>query len=165
MPFEFELAVVGSGPAGQKAAIQAAKLRHRVAIVERRRAVGGVSVNTGTIPSKTIREAVLYLTGLHHREVYGQSYRLKEEIAIDDLAVRTRQVVERERDIIRDQLRRNHVTLLEGEARFADPHTLVVTGRSGGETEVTTERIVVACGSAPARPPEIAFNGRTILGE
>jgi len=97
---EYELLVIGSGPAGQRAAIQAAKLRKRVALVERRRHLGGVSVNTGTIPSKTIREAVMYLTGLSQRGIYGQDYRLKEEIRIEDLAVRTRQVVERERSVI-----------------------------------------------------------------
>ena len=96
-PPEYDLLVIGSGPAGQRAAIQAAKLRKRVALVERRRHLGGVSVNTGTIPSKTIREAVLYLTGLSQRGIYGQDYRLKEEIRIEDLALRTRQVVERER--------------------------------------------------------------------
>ena len=163
MERDYDLVVIGSGPAGQRAAIQAAKLRKRVAIVERRRNVGGVSVNTGTIPSKTIREAVIYLTGLHHREVYGQAYRLKEEISIEDLALRTRQVVERERDVIRDQLRRNHVTVLEGEARFADSHTLAVSERVGTERQVSTDRVVIATGSAPAHPPEIEFNGRTIL--
>src|SRR5919198_5731415 len=109
MAYEFELLVIGSGPAGQKAAIQAAKLRRRVAIVEKRRAVGGVCVNTGTIPSKTIREAVIYLTGLNQRAIYGQGYRLKDEISVADLALRTRQVVENERQVIRDQLLRNHV--------------------------------------------------------
>ena len=85
--FEYELLVIGSGPAGQKAAIQAAKLRRRVAIVERRSAVGGASVNTGTIPSKTIREAIIYLTGLNQRGVYGRAYRLKDEISIEDIAL------------------------------------------------------------------------------
>jgi NAD(P) transhydrogenase len=160
---DYDLVVIGSGPAGQKAAIQAAKLRKHVALVERRRAVGGASVNTGTIPSKTIREAVLYLTGLHQREIYGQSYRVKDEISIEDLALRTRQVVEREREIIRDQLRRNHVALLEGEARFAGPHTLVLAERAGGERQLPADRIVIASGSEPAHPPEIQFNRRTIL--
>src|SRR5918995_2127291 len=99
--FEFDLAVVGSGPAGQKAAIQAAKLRRRVALIERRRVLGGSSLNVGTIPSKTIREAVLYLTGMHHKGVYGQDYRLKDEISIEDLSARTRHVVERERSVVR----------------------------------------------------------------
>ncbi|MBD0291491.1 MAG: FAD-dependent oxidoreductase, partial [Thermoleophilia bacterium] len=104
MSSDFELVVIGSGPAGQKAAIQAAKLRRRVALVERWRHVGGVSVNTGTIPSKTIREAILYLTGLNQRAIYGQGYRLKDEISVEDIATRTRLVVERERSVVRDQL-------------------------------------------------------------
>ncbi len=160
---DFDLLVVGSGPAGQKAAIQAAKLRKRVALVERQRHLGGVTVNTGTIPSKTIREAVIYLTGLSQRGIYGQDYRLKDEIAIADLAVRTRQVVERERSVIRDQLLRNHVTLFEGAARFADPHTLAVVDRNGAERRVSGQKIVLATGSAPAHPPDIAFDGHTIL--
>lgn len=163
MPESFDLAVVGSGPAGQKAAIQAAKLRRRVALVEKEADLGGGCVNVGTIPSKTIREAVVYLTGLHERGVYGRGYRLKDEISIDDLAARTRHVVERERAVIRDQLLRNHVALLEGTARFDDPHTLVVAGRDGGERLVTAETIVLAPGSHPAHDPSIAFNGRTIL--
>jgi NAD(P) transhydrogenase len=161
--FDFELIVIGSGPAGQKAAIQAAKLRRKVAIVERRRAVGGVSVNTGTIPSKTIREAVIYLTGLGQRGVYGQDYRLKDEISIEDIAVRTRQVVERERSVIRDQLLRNHVSVLDGAARFLDPHALAIVDRDGSERRVRAERVVIAAGSEPDHPLEVEFNGRTIL--
>src|SRR5262249_38787714 len=160
---DYELLVIGSGPAGQKAAIQAAKIRRRAAIVERRKTVGGASVNTGTIPSKTIREAILYLTGLNQRGIYGQSYRLKDEISIQDIAVRTRQVVERERDGIRDQLVRNHVSLLDGEARFLDSNTLMIDGRDGSEQQVTAERIVIASGSEPDHPPGVEFNGRTIL--
>ena len=114
MTHEYDLLVIGSGPAGQRAAIQAAKLRRKVALVERHRHLGGVSVNTGTIPSKTIREAVMYLTGLGQRGIYGQDYRVKDEIDVADLAMRTRQVVERERSVIRDQLVRNHVALFEG---------------------------------------------------
>jgi len=161
--FEFELLVIGSGPAGQKAAIQAAKLRRRVVIVERRKAVGGACVNTGTIPSKTIREAVIYLTGLNQRAIYGQGYRLKDEVSIEDIALRTRQVVERERNVIRDQLLRNHVTMLDGAARFLDPHTLAIADRDGRERFASAERIVIAVGSEPEHPPEVEFNGRTIL--
>ena len=155
--------MIGSGPAGQKAAIQAAKAGRRVALVEKRRHLGGVSVNTGTIPSKTIREAVVYLTGLAQRGVYGQDYRLKDEIEIADLAMRTRQVVERERSVIRDQLLRNHVSLLDGTARFVDPHTVAITDRSGVERRATAEAILVATGSEPSRPPGIDFDGKTIL--
>ncbi|HEX6699430.1 MAG TPA: Si-specific NAD(P)(+) transhydrogenase [Gaiellaceae bacterium] len=158
MSFDYELLVIGSGPAGQKAAIQAAKLRKKVALVERRRVVGGSCVNVGTIPSKTIREAIVYLTGIGQKAIYGQDYRLKDEISISDLAARVRYVVEKERTVIRDQLLRNRVTLLDGSASFRDEHTLDV----GGKT-VSGEKIVIATGSQPARQEGIAFNARTIL--
>jgi NAD(P) transhydrogenase len=160
---DYELVVIGSGPAGQKAAIQAAKLRRKVALVERGREVGGVCVNTGTIPSKTIREAILYLTGLSQRATYGQGYRVKDEILVEDIAVRMRQVIDRERNVIRDQLLRNHVALLEGTARFVDPHTIAVTDEAGGERRLEAENVVIATGSQPVHPEEIDFNGRTIL--
>ncbi|MBO0831234.1 MAG: FAD-dependent oxidoreductase, partial [Actinobacteria bacterium] len=110
--FDFDILVIGSGPGGQKAAIAAAKLDKRVAIIERPAMLGGVCLNTGTIPSKSLREAVLYLTGLDQRELYGQSYRLKDEITIGDLTTRTRHVVARESDVVRSQLARNRVTML-----------------------------------------------------
>jgi NAD(P) transhydrogenase len=160
---EFDLVVVGSGPAGQKAAIQGAKLGRNVALVERHVSLGGACVNTGTIPSKTIREAILYLTGLNQRAIYGQSYRLKDTVSIDDIALRTRHVVEREREIIRDQLLRNRVVLFDGCARFVDPHTLAVDGRDDSERRIAAAHVVIATGSEPAHPPEIAFNGSTIL--
>jgi NAD(P) transhydrogenase len=163
MAHDYDLLVIGSGPAGQRAAIQAAKLKRRVALVERRRHLGGVSVNTGTIPSKTIREAVMYLTGLGQRGIYGQDYRVKDQIDIEDLAVRTRQVVEHERSVIRDQLRRNRVTLLQGHARFTDSNEAAISDGGGGERRVTAEKIVIATGSEPAHPPEVAFDRRTIL--
>src|SRR5262249_58463491 len=100
--------------------------------------------------SKTIREAVVYLTGLSQRGVYGQDYRLKDEIGIEDLALRTRQVVERERSVIRDQLLRNHVTLLEGEASFVDPHTVAVAEASGSERRVSAQTIIIPPASEPA---------------
>jgi NAD(P) transhydrogenase len=158
---DYELLVIGSGPAGQKAAIQAAKLDRRVAVVERQQ-LGGVSVNRGTIPSKTLRETIVYLTGLSQRAAYGESYRVKEEITVEDLRVRTQQVVEREVHIIRNQLVRNHVQLIEGAARFVDPYTVAVTGH-GEERRLTAERIIIATGTRPARPPEVEFDERTIL--
>src|SRR5258708_4805864 len=160
---DYDLVVVGSGPAGQKAAIQGAKLGKNIALVERHVALGGACVNTGTIPSKTIREAILYLTGLNQRAIYGQSYRLKDAVSIEDISLRTRHVVEREREIIRDQLLRNRVAILDGCARFVDQHTLAIDGRDGAERRVTAESIVIATGSKPAHPPEIEFNGTTIL--
>lgn len=149
MSFDYELLVIGSGPAGQKAAIQAAKLGRKVAVVEREQ-LGGVSVNWGTIPSKTLREAIVYLTGLSERATYGQSYRVKEEITIEDLRLKTGQVIEREVDVVRNQLMRNHVQLIEGTASFVDPHAIAVSGRH--ERRVTAENVVIATGTAPARP-------------
>jgi NAD(P) transhydrogenase len=160
MAYDYDLLVIGSGPAGQKAAIQAAKLGRRVGIVERER-VGGVSVNWGTIPSKTLREAIVYLTGMTQRSTYGESYRVKEEITIQDLRHRTQHVIDREIDVVRNQLMRNHVQLLEGTASFVDPHTLLVTGRD--ERRVSGEFIIIACGTRPARPPAVEFDEQTIL--
>jgi NAD(P) transhydrogenase len=163
MDHDYDLLVIGSGPAGQKAAIQAAKLRRRVALVERGRYLGGVCVNTGTIPSKTIREAVLYLTGLSQRGIYGVDYRLKEEVGIEDLAQRMTQVLERERGVIHDQLLRNHVKLYNGAARFVDPHAMAITDSTGAERRVSADSIVIATGSEPAHPDGVAFDGHTIL--
>jgi NAD(P) transhydrogenase len=160
MSYDYDLLVIGSGPAGQKAAIQAAKLDRRVAIVERGQ-IGGVSVNWGTIPSKTLREAIVYLTGLSQRSAYGESYRVKEEITIEDLRLRAQQVMDREVDIVRHQLMRNHVQIVEGTARFLDPHTVAVSGRE--QRQVTAEWIVIATGTRPARPPAVEFDDRTIL--
>ena len=122
---DFDVLVLGSGPGGQKAAIAAAKLGRKVGLVERRNMIGGVCINTGTIPSKTLREAVLYLTGMSQRELYGQSYRVKDDITISDLTARTSHVVGREVDVIRNQLARNHITVLPGMGRFRDEHTIL----------------------------------------
>ena len=158
--FDYDLLVIGSGPAGQKAAIQAAKLGRHSAIVERQ-TVGGVSVNLGTIPSKTLREAVVYLTGLSQRAMYGESYRVKDEITVEDLELRTRHVVEREIDIVRNQLARNHVHLVSGIARFIDPHTVAISGAE--ERRISAEKIVIATGTRPHRPASVEFDDKTIL--
>src|SRR5271163_4930436 len=129
--YDYDVLVIGSGPGGQKAAIAAAKLERRVAIVERKDMIGGVCLNTGTIPSKTLREAILYLTGLDQREMYGQSYRVKDEITIADLAARTTHVVGREMEVVRSQLSRNRVTMLTGTCSFVDPHTVRVDDGDG----------------------------------
>src|SRR5881392_3644124 len=135
---EYDLVVIGSGPGGQKAAIAAAKLGKSVAVIERGRMVGGVCVNTGTIPSKTLREAVVYLTGMSQRELYGASYRVKEKITPADLLARTQHVISKEVDVLRSQLMRNRVDLINGHGRFVDPHTIVVD--DGGRGESTTVR-------------------------
>jgi len=160
MSYDYDLLVIGSGPAGQKAAIQAAKLGRRVALVERRE-LGGVSVNWGTIPSKTLREAIVYLTGLSQRATYGQSYRVKEEITVDDLRQRTQKVIEGEIDVVRHQLMRNHVHVVHGSARFLDSHTVSVSGEE--ERRLTAEKFVIATGTRPARPPAVEFDDSTIL--
>jgi len=161
--YDFDVLVLGSGPGGQKAAIASAKLGRRVAVIERRHMIGGVCINTGTIPSKTLREAVLYLTGMSQREMYGQSYRLKDDITVADLAARTEHVIGREVDVIRNQLSRNRIRLLTGTARFHDPHTMTVKDDAGRETAVTSEKIVLAAGTRPARPDSVDFDDRTIV--
>jgi len=160
--YDFDVLVIGSGPGGQKAAIAAAKLERRVAIVERRDMIGGVCLNTGTIPSKTLREAILYLTGLAQREMYGQSYRVKDEITIADLAARTSHVVGREMEVVRSQLSRNRVTALTGTGRFADPHTVEVHD-NGRVRAVTADKVVIATGTRPARPASVQFDERTVI--
>ncbi|MDT7701271.1 MAG: transhydrogenase, partial [Pseudonocardiales bacterium] len=149
--YDYDLLVIGSGPGGQKAAIAAAKLGKRVAVAERRDMIGGVCVNTGTIPSKTLREAVLYLTGFAQRDMYGASYRVKSEITIADLMARTQHVVGHEVEVIRNQLMRNHVDILGGTAQFEDPHTVTVHGAARGDhNTVTADKIVIATGTRPA---------------
>jgi NAD(P) transhydrogenase len=159
----FDLVVLGSGPAGQKAAIQAAKVGASVCVVERRDTVGGVCANTGTIPSKTLREAAIYLTGLSERGLYGQSYRVKDEITIDDLIWRTQQVMAREVDVIRNQLARNHIRVVAGHGRFVDPHRIEISDSHGGVRMIEAERTVIATGTTPAHPTGVEFDEATIL--
>ena len=161
--YDFDVLVIGSGPGGQKAAIAAAKLGRRVAIIERRDMIGGVCLNTGTIPSKTLREAVLYLTGLDQREMYGQSYRVKDEITIADLAARTQHVVGREIDVVRSQLSRNRVTILTGTGSFVDPHLVEVDDGAGRSRSASADKIVIATGTRPARPASVDFDDRAVI--
>jgi pyruvate/2-oxoglutarate dehydrogenase complex dihydrolipoamide dehydrogenase (E3) component len=151
--YDFDVLVIGSGPGGQKAAIAAAKLDRRVAIVERQHMIGGVCLNTGTIPSKTLREAILYLTGLDQREMYGASYRVKDEITIADLAARTTHVVGRETEVVRSQLTRNRVTILTGSARF--------TG-TGATELVHIGQAVMGCGGTIDYLVDAVFNYPTL---
>ena len=161
---EYDIVVIGSGPGGQKAAIASAKLGKSVAIIERGRMLGGVCVNTGTIPSKTLREAVLYLTGMNQRELYGASYRVKDRITPADLLARTQHVIGKEVDVVRNQLIRNRIDLLLGHGRFVDPHTVVV--EDPGRKEVTTvsgDYVVIATGTRPARPSGVEFDEERVL--
>jgi NAD(P) transhydrogenase len=160
---KYDLIVVGSGPAGQKAAIAAAKQNWSVAVVERQRELlGGVSLHTGTIPSKTIREAILHLTGYRQRDVYGESYRRKREITMNDLRRKVAKVAETDWQVIQDQFARNRITVVCGEAAFIDPHRVEVTG-CGEHHTLEGRYILLAPGTRPARPTHIPFNGRTVF--
>src|SRR5713101_5225244 len=158
----FDLIVIGSGPAGQRAAIQAAKSGKRGAVIEKAECVGGVCINTGTIPSKTMREAVLHLSGYLYQNIYGVNYRLKDKITMADLAFRVQHVIRTEIDVTVSQLNRNNIDVLFGAAAFLDPHTIQVTGLSG-TIECRAENLLIATGTKPAVSPKVPINGRTIL--
>ena len=159
---KYDLAVVGSGPSGQRAAVAAAKAKKRVAIVEARSVVGGVCINTGTIPSKTMREAVMHLSGYNYRSVYGLNYRVKEKITMADLAFRVQSVIKTEVDVTEAQLSRNGIDVVHGVARFVDPHKLCVEGPQT-ETTIEADRVILAVGTRPASSPKVPINGRTIV--
>ncbi len=158
----YDLIVLGSGPAGQRAAIQGAKLGKRVAVVERREVVGGACINTGTIPSKTIREAVLHLSGYQYQNIYGINYRVKQNISMADLAFRVQHVIKTEIDVTQAQLSRNNVELLTGVASFVDPHTISIESARGGQ-KYSAETIIIATGTKPAVSSKVPVNGRTII--
>ncbi len=160
----YDLFVIGSGPAGQRAAIQAAKLNKRVAVAERQDVVGGVCINVGTIPSKTMREAVLYLSGYQQHELYGASYTVKQHITMEDLMYRTDHVVKHEIDVIRHQLNRNQVDVFNARASFMDPHTLRLESAGDNSVrEVTAAYVVVATGTSATRDSHIPFDDEHIF--
>jgi NAD(P) transhydrogenase len=158
----YDLVVVGSGPAGQKGAIAASKLGQRVAVIDRLDMLGGVCIHGGTVPSKTLREAILHLTGFRHRSFYGSDYVVRNRISIRDLAVRVAQVTEREISVVKDQLRRNNIDFFSGTARFVDPHTMEVEGLDQIHV-VRGNHFLIACGTRPARHPDIPFDGKQVL--
>ena len=158
----YDLIVLGSGPSGQKAAVQAAKLGKRVAVIEKRQVVGGVCINTGTIPSKTLREAILYLTGYGQHGIYGASYSVKQHIGIDDLKVRVNHVIRREIDITLAQLQRNGVEVYYGEASLAGPNEVTVSGPSFQGT-LACDFLVIAVGTRPAPPKGVACDDEVLF--
>ena len=161
---EYDLVVIGSGPGGQRAAIAAAKLGKSVAVIERGKMLGGVCVNTGTIPSKTLREAVVYLTGMSQRELYGASYRVKDKITPADLLARTQHVISKEIEVVRSQLMRNRVELYTGHGRFVDEHTVAVEDSNRAERITVRGRyFVLATGTKPARPVGVEFDEQRVL--
>jgi len=158
----YDLLIIGSGPAGQRAAIYANKLGKRAAVVERMRTVGGVSVNTGTIPSKTMREAVLHLSGYNYRSIYGMNYKVKEKITMADLAFRVQHVIKTEIDVTEAQLSRNGIDVLPGIASFEDTTHVKVTNEGGTQT-YEAKNIIIATGTKPADSPRVPINGRSIV--
>ena len=161
---EYDLVVIGSGPGGQKAAIAAAKLGKSAAVIELSQMLGGVCTNTGTIPSKTLREAVVYLTGITQRELYGASYRVKENITPADLLARTRHVIDKEQDVVRSQLIRNRIELYTGHGRFVDEHTVLVEDPiRGDQVNISGRYIIIATGTTPARPAGVEFDEERVL--
>src|SRR5215467_13937540 len=158
----YDLLVIGSGPGGQRAAIQAAKTGKRVALVEKRECVGGVCINTGTIPSKTMREAVLHLSGYYYQGIYGMNYRVKEKIGMSDLSFRVQNVIKTEVDVTQAQLSRNGIDVLNGTASFVDP-THVRVSNSRGQTDVEAPYIIIASGTKPAVSPKVPLNGKSII--
>ena len=162
--FDYDLVVIGSGPAGQRAAIQAAKLEKKVALVERKAVLGGVCINTGTIPSKTLREAVLYLSGYRERSIYGASYTVKQKITMQDLLFRCDSVIRHEIDVTRHQLRRNGVELLSATASFTGPNSLRLDMPDGhSHQEVTAAKVVLATGTVATGDEHIPLDGKTIF--
>jgi NAD(P) transhydrogenase len=158
----YELIVIGSGPGGQRAAIQAVKAGKRVALVEKQAAVGGVCINTGTIPSKTRREAVLHLSGFYDQSFYGANHQGKEQVTMGDLNFRVQRVVENEVSVIHDQLKRNGVDLIHGVGKFMDAHHIRVENNNGF-SELEGQYVVLATGTKPATNPKVAINGRNII--
>src|ERR1700728_2831379 len=159
---KYDLLVIGSGPSGQRAAVSAVKKGKHVALVEMRSVVGGVCINTGTIPSKTMREAVLHLSGYNYRSIYGMNYRVKEKITMADLAFRVQHVIKTEIDVTEAQLSRNGIDVLAGVASFEDSTHVKVTNESG-TTVYEAKNIIIATGTRPADSPRVPTNGRTIV--
>lgn len=159
----YDLVVIGSGPSGQKGAIAAAKMGKKVAIVERNPVcIGGVCLHTGTVPSKTMREAILFLTGYRQRAVYSERYSQKRHITMDDLRRKLHEVVSCERDVIVDQLERNYVDIYHGDASFVDSRTIEIAGCDANE-RITGKHILIASGTKPARPAHIPFDGTRVF--
>ncbi len=158
----FDLIVIGSGPAGQRAAIFGAKLGKKVALVESREVVGGACISTGTIPSKTMREAVLHLSGYNYKSIYGMNYRVKERITMADLAFRVQHVIKTEIDVTEAQLNRNNIEMLTGIASFEDANHVKVTN-SRGSTIYEGKNIIIGTGTKPAASDKVPINGSTII--
>src|SRR5262249_3810504 len=163
-PYDYDLVVIGSGPAGHRAAIQAAKLDKRVAIVEKKSVGGGVCLQTGTSPSKTLREAALRLSGYRDRSIYGRSYSAKQHITMRDLLFRVDQVISNELDVARHQLLRNNVDVVTARASFVDPHRLQLDLVDERASQiVSAAHVVIAVGTTTANEPNVPYDGQAVF--
>ena len=161
--YDYDLIIIGSGPSGRAAAIQAGKLKRRVLVIDRKDRLGGVSVHTGTIPSKTLRETVLNLSGWRERSFYGRSYRVKDQIRAEDLKARLHMTLDHEVDVLEHQFNRNHVETLNGLAKFVGPHEVEVATDAGETTRLTAAKFLIATGTKTYRPDYVPFNGKTVV--
>ena len=161
--YDYDLIIIGSGPSGRAAAIQAGKLKRKVLVVDRKDRLGGVSVHTGTIPSKTLRETVLNLSGWRERSFYGRSYRVKDQIRAEDLKARLHMTLDHEVDVLEHQFSRNHVETMDGFARFTGPHEIEVMAEAGEKTRLTGAKFLIATGTKTYRPDYVPFNGKSIV--
>ena len=159
----YDLIIIGSGPAGRSAAIQAGKLKRKVLVIDRKDRLGGVSVHTGTVPSKTLRETVLNLSGWRERSFYGRSYRVKDEIRAEDLKARLHKTLDFEVDVLEHQFNRNHVDTLHGLASFVGKNEIEVATEAGETIRLTADKFLIATGTRTYRPDYVPFNGKTIL--
>src|SRR5262245_10873594 len=162
MMYDYDLVVLGSGPAGEKGAAQAAYFGKRVALVERARYVGGSAINTGTVPSKTLRETALYFSGLRQRGLYGIDYSLKEGLTVDEFMYRKAVVIDNERGLIASNLDRHQIKVYWGDACLTDAHTVRVAGGEGQMADLEADVILIATGSRPRHPEGIPFDGRLV---
>lgn len=160
--YDYDMVVIGSGPGGQKAAMQAAKLGKRVAIIDARAQVGGACLFDGTIPSKSFREAILHLSGYRERSHYGKAYRVKQSVLMEDLTGRTDSIVEDIEQTMRSQLIRNNIEVLEGFGSLIDAHRVRVTLKNRSQ-ELYSRHVVIATGTRPWHPPGFEFDGEIIL--
>lgn len=159
---EYDLVIIGSGPAGEKAAIEASKLHKSTAIVEKRSVQGGVCIHTGTIPSKTLRETVMYISGLRQRSVYGLIGGVKPNITIRELMYRKEQVIQEELDVIQQNMARHRIEVIQGLGQIVDPHTVRVTDETGQSREIKAQVIMIATGTKPYRPPQFEFDNKFV---
>lgn len=159
----YDLLVIGTGPAGQKAAVQAAKLGKKVGLIERKEVVGGVCINTGTIPSKALREAALFFSGIPQRSIYGTPHQIKSSITIEQLTFHANHVIKNEIQVVHAQMARNRIDMIFGSASFFDSHSLRIQHRSGSIEQHTADFIVIAVGTEPSRPADIPFDNISVI--